>query len=127
MPNRRDFLRSTVVAGGALVAGLVPKWSRIDSPSAGGQLDILVLGGTGFIGPYLVRHAVSRGHRVTIFTRGRHTADLPDSVIHLEGDRNGKLQALEGKRWDVCVDDSANVADWVRQSASLLKDSVGRY
>jgi 2'-hydroxyisoflavone reductase len=90
-------------------------------------LDILVLGGTGFIGPHLVRYAVSRGHRVTIFTRGRHQADLPDAVIRLQGDRNGQLGALEGKRWSAVIDDSATNPAWVRQSAQLLKDAVGQY
>jgi 2'-hydroxyisoflavone reductase len=128
MQSRRDFLITTALAGGALATLRRAIALGGDGPaSAPDKLDILVLGGTGFIGPYFVRHAVARGHRVTIFTRGRHQADLPNSVIHLEGDRNGKLDALEGKRWDVCVDDSANVADWVRQSAMLLKDAVGRY
>jgi 2'-hydroxyisoflavone reductase len=129
MQTRREFLKSTAVAGGAWAVGVVPRFALVPNgvTAAPEPLDILVLGGTGFIGPYLVRYAVARGHRVTTFTRGRHTADLPDSVIHLEGDRNGKLQALEGKHWDVCIDDSANIADWVRQSAARLKDSVGRY
>ncbi len=129
MQTRREFLISAAVAGGALATGINP-FARPDAWHAGtaaAPLDILVLGGTGFIGPYLVRYAVARGHRVTIFTRGRHQADLPESVIHLEGDRNGKLQALEGKRWDAVVDDSANIADWVRQSTALLKNAAGRY
>ena len=129
MQSRREFLISSVVAGGALASGLVPRiaFAAAETGRAAKPLDILVLGGTGFIGPYFVRYAVGRGHRVTTFTRGRHVAELPDSVVHLQGDRNGQLQALEGKRWDACVDDSANVADWVRQSAALLKNSVRRY
>ena len=125
MQTRREFLFNVALAGGAIAA--FRAIASGDAAHAPDRLDILVLGGTGFIGPYFVRHAVARGHRVTIFTRGRHQADLPDSVIRLEGDRNGKLDALQGKTWDVCVDDSANVADWVRQSAALLKDAVGRY
>ena len=129
MQTRREFLISSALAGGALAIGLVPRiaLAGVETGRAAKPLDILVLGGTGFIGPYLVRYAVGRGHRVTTFTRGRHVADLPDSVVHLQGDRNGQLQALEGKQWDACVDDSANVADWVRQSAALLKNSVRRY
>jgi 2'-hydroxyisoflavone reductase len=96
-------------------------------PSAGAALEMLVLGGTGFIGPHLVRYAVARGHRVTIFTRGRHQAELPNGVTRLIGDRNGQLGALEGRRWDVVVDDSATNPDWVRQSAQLLKNAAGRY
>ncbi|MBI3568217.1 MAG: NAD-dependent epimerase/dehydratase family protein [Gemmatimonadetes bacterium] len=129
MPTRRTFLISSAVTGGAVLSGFRPFVgpAGVAQERAIAPLDLLVLGGTGFIGPYLVRYAVARGHRVTIFTRGRHQADLPESVMRLEGDRNGKLQALEGKRWDAVVDDSANVADWVRQSTELLKDSAGRY
>jgi 2'-hydroxyisoflavone reductase len=88
---------------------------------------MLILGGTGYIGPHLVKHAIARGHEVTIFTRGRRDPELPESVIRLQGDRDGKLQALEGKKWDVVIDDSATNPDWVRQSTELLKGNVGRY
>lgn len=91
------------------------------------KLSLLVLGGTGFIGPHLVRHAVSRGHKVSIFTRGRREADLPAEVERLIGDRNGQLGALEGRKWDFVVDDSATNPDWVRQSTALLKGNVGSY
>jgi 2'-hydroxyisoflavone reductase len=132
MIARRDFLKTTAIAAGALVAG---DGCSVRSSAAQTEklrprakpLDILVLGGTGFIGPHLVRYAVSRGHRITIFTRGRHTADLPESVIHLEGDRNGQLDALRGKRWDAVVDDSTTNPKWVHDSAALLRDSVGQY
>jgi 2'-hydroxyisoflavone reductase len=132
MSNRRDFLKITAVMGGAIFTGITPALttrtragrSPRRSPP---KLDILVLGGTGFIGPHLVRYAVSRGHRVTIFTRGRREADLPAEVIRLTGDRNGQLGALEGKRWDAVVDDSATNPDWVKQSTQLLKNAVGQY
>ncbi|MBK7825755.1 NAD-dependent epimerase/dehydratase family protein [Nannocystis sp.] len=89
--------------------------------------ELLVLGGTGFIGPHLVRHAVARGHRVTIFTRGRREAELPAGVTRLIGDRDGKLGALEGRRFDAVIDDSATRPAWVQMSTQLLKGSVGRY
>jgi len=123
MMKRRDLLKTTSLAGGALALGGAPAWA-LTQPA---PLDILILGGTGFIGPHLVRHAVSRGHRVTIFTRGRREADLPSSVIRLVGDRNGQLDALRGKRWDVVFDDSATNPDWVKQSTELLRDAVGMY
>lgn len=129
MQSRRSFLVSSAVAGGTLLTGFRPFVGPAgvhDAPAAA-PLDLLILGGTGFIGPHLVRHAVARGHRVTIFTRGRRQPELPASIERLVGDRNGQLQALEGKRWDVVIDDSGNVADWVRQSTALLKDAVGRY
>ncbi|MEP6617775.1 MAG: NAD-dependent epimerase/dehydratase family protein [bacterium] len=131
MTTRREFLKTGAIAGGALLIGtdaLVAQALRNHEVSrASAKLDLLILGGTGFIGPHLVRLAVSRGHRVTIFTRGRHDAELPADIIRLQGDRNGDLKSLEGKKWDAVVDDSATNPDWVRQSAQLLKDSVGRY
>ena len=131
MSNRRDFLKSTATAGGVLLAGGLPTLARAAStlatPRAPAPLSILVLGGTGFIGPHLVNHAVARGHKVTIFTRGRHDAEIPESVVRLVGDRNGQLNALEGKKWDAVIDDSATNPDWVKQSTELLRGNVGRY
>jgi len=128
MTTRRDFLKTT--ARGALLVGGTPVLARVGAlaeQSRVAALDILVLGGTGFIGPHLVRHAVARGHRVTIFTRGRHDAELPDNVARLVGDRNGQLDALKGKRWDAVIDDSATNPDWVAMSTELLKDATGAY
>lgn len=48
---------------------------------------ILVLGGTRFIGPAVVRRLDATGHRVTVFHRGQTEADLPPGVAHLHGDR----------------------------------------
>jgi 2'-hydroxyisoflavone reductase len=128
MTSRRDFLKTT--AGSALLAGISPTLAHaaleIDQAHAA-PLDILVLGGTGFIGPHLVRRAVSRGHRITIFTRGRHDADLPDNVARLIGDRNGQLDALKGKHWDAVIDDSATNPSWVTMSTELLADATGAY
>ena len=48
---------------------------------------VLVLGGTGFIGPHIVRRPLAHGHHVTVFCRGSTVADLPDGVRVLVGDR----------------------------------------
>lgn len=129
--GRRQFLRAGAIAGGAVLlhalSGLPRTAASLAAPAAPAPLDLLVLGGTGFIGPHLVRLAVSRGHTVSIFTRGRRSADLPDSVIRLTGDRSGDLLALAGKRWDAVIDDSATKPDWVRLSTTLLAESVDRY
>lgn len=126
MSSRRDFLKTTAALSGGLLLGSRHVLGQPEPLQAKG-LDILVLGGTGFIGPHLVRHAVSRGHRVTIFTRGRRDAELPSSVIRLIGDRNGQLGALEGKKWDAVIDDSATNPEWVKQSTKLLNGAVGTY
>jgi 2'-hydroxyisoflavone reductase len=74
----------------------------------------------------MVRYAVERGHEVTIFTRGRTEADIPD-VEHLVGDRADDLSALEGRRWDVVLDNNARDYRWVELSTGLLRDSADHY
>ena len=88
---------------------------------------ILILGGTGFIGPYVVRRAMSRGHEVTIFNRGQTNVHLFPEVERLVGDRNSDLSALEGRRWDAVVDNSGYNANQLRLSVDLLKDATGQY
>jgi 2'-hydroxyisoflavone reductase len=131
MTTRRTFLKAAAAAGGALIAGLPPALARAEALAsvvrAPKPLRILVLGGTGFIGPHQVRYAVSRGHKVSTFTRGNRTPELPASVEQLQGDRNGKLDALKGRTWDVVIDSQATNPEWVRQSTALLKGSAKKY
>jgi 2'-hydroxyisoflavone reductase len=87
---------------------------------------LLILGGSGFIGPPMVRYAVERGHEVTIFTRGRSDVELPD-VERLVGDRSGDLNALRGRTWDVVLDNNARDYRWVKLTTKLLKDAAEQY
>lgn len=120
--SRRTFL-ATSAAGVAAAAITRPAIAKADKP-----LRILILGGTGFIGPNQVRYAIERGHKVTVFNRGKtNPGVLPDSVEHLEGDRNGKLDALKGRSWDAVIDNPSTLPRWVREAAQLLKDSAGHY
>src|SRR3989440_5510729 len=89
---------------------------------------ILILGGTGFTGPYQVRYALSRGHKVTTFNRGKsHPGELPAEVEQLTGDRNGQLDALKNRKWDVVIDNPTTLPAWVRDAAQVLKGNVERY
>ena len=139
--DRRDFLRSACVVGGGLAVGrgsLLAATPGSDATSARAEATpgsspfpvapkrLLILGGTGFIGPSMVRYAVERGHEVTIFTRGRSEADIPD-VEHLIGDRTGDLSALEGRTWDVVLDNNARDYRWVELSTDLLRGSAEHY
>ena len=135
-PPRRTFLKTA--AAGAIGLGAVPNLlaacaSGTRSAAGGGDAKpapkrILILGGTGFIGPHQVRYAVARGHKVTIFNRGKTNPGLFGAEVEkLEGDRNGKLDALKGREWDVVIDNPATLPRWVRDSAQLLKDSAKQY
>jgi 2'-hydroxyisoflavone reductase len=88
---------------------------------------ILVLGGTNFLGPHVVRAAQARGHVVTLFNRGKTHAELFPDVEKLRGDRDGQLQALRGRAWDAVVDTSGFVPRIVKMSAELLAAEVGQY
>jgi 2'-hydroxyisoflavone reductase len=90
-------------------------------------LRLLILGGTGFTGPFQVQYAVSRGHTVTVFNRGQRQADLPAAVEHLIGDRNDNLKSLEGREWDVVIDNPTMLPNWVRLSGELLQNAAKQY
>ena len=96
-------------------------------------LDILFLGGTGFLGPYQVEHALARGHRVTLFNRGKSAPGLyRDQAEILIGNRDTNiapgLAALQGaRRWDIVIDNSGYVPRHVRDAIDLLKGRFDRY
>lgn len=90
-------------------------------------MDILILGGTQFIGRHLIEAAQARGHRVTLFNRGRTNPELYPQVDKLRGDRDGALDTLRGRAWDAVIDTSGYVPRVVRQSAELLRGAAGRY
>jgi 2'-hydroxyisoflavone reductase len=127
MATRREFITITAGALAARAAGL-----QAAVTPAGSSLDILVLGGTGFLGPHQINHALARGHRVTMFNRGTNAGMFGDAVEELVGDRDSRkgkgLSALEGDRmWDVVIDNSGYVPRHVRDSVELLKDRCRRY
>lgn len=137
--TRRDFIRASVAAGGTLALGGNSGLCESSSPAGlalsasrpGAPLDILILGGTSFLGPHQIRYALERGHSVSTFTRGRTPpslfAELFDDVEQLIGDRAENLEALRSRSWDVVIDNSGARTQWTRDSAELLKDSVGTY
>jgi 2'-hydroxyisoflavone reductase len=90
-------------------------------------MQLLVLGGTKFLGRHVVEAALARGDEVTIFTRGQTNPDLFPEVERLRGDRDGDLGALAGRSWDAVIDPSCYVPRVARQSGELLRDNVGRY
>jgi len=124
--SRRDFVQASVIIGGGLYLGLTGCSGEEEAlPVA--PLRILILGGTGFIGPHQVEYALGRGHTVTLFNRGVTNPDLFPEVENLIGDRNDNLESLKGREWDVVIDNPSMDPAWVRLSAEVLKDSVQQY
>lgn len=145
MPHdRRTFLRLSALAGGAVALGGTglsasdrSSWGfgeepglrgLPDVPAAPRSLRLLILGGTGFTGPYQVRYAVARGHHVTVFNRGRTDTELPPEVEQLTGDRNlGEVDALRAGTWDAVLDNPTTLPFWVRDAAGVLHDRADQY
>jgi 2'-hydroxyisoflavone reductase len=151
--RRRDVLRGAL-AGAALaavpvsLAGCAQPRADAGHPTAtatpAAKKKILILGGTGFLGPKTIASALARGHEVTIFNRGRREKIQPLElkVEHLYGNRDpdlpaeddrgpdGKLvtpdagprglEQLVGRRWDVVIDNSGYYPRMVSASARLL-------
>lgn len=121
-PRRRHWLSAGLAA--AATTGL---WPGLAS-AATRPLNILILGGTGFTGPHQVRYALERGHKVTLFNRGRRPKEWPAAVEELTGDRDtNDYESLKGRTWDVCIDNPTSVPHWVRDAAAVLKGNVGQY
>lgn len=122
MSTRRQFIAASL---GAAALGFARPDDAFSQSKDG--LDILVLGGTGFIGPHFVRHALERGHQVTLFNRGRTNTHLFPEAEKLVGDRNDNLRALEGRRWDAVLDNSGYTPLQVGLSVALLKNACDQY
>jgi len=115
--SRRTFL-STLAAAPFLSAA--PQKKRI-----------LILGGTGFLGPATVNAAQARGHQLTLFNRGKTRPGLFPDVETLLGDRDPEkgegLNALRNRKWDAVIDNSGYFPRTVSASAKLLAPNVGQY
>ncbi len=88
-------------------------------------MNVLVLGGTRFVGRHIALALLAGGHRVTVLNRGCSPDALPDAVERLRGDRDAPaLEALADRVWDACVDVSGYTPRQVRASVGAR---VGRY
>ena len=115
--TRRSILRAGAGTALALAAGRLAAGE--EKPKT-----LLILGGTGFIGPHLTGQALAHGFKVTHFNRGRRDAEVA-GVETLLGDRKGELDALRGRRWDAVVDNTGYIPKFVKMSSDLLAPNTG--
>src|SRR5436305_11588234 len=124
--TRRNFIKVSAAAGGA--RGLGSRSAVSATEKAAKPLRSMILGGTGFTGPFQVHYALERGHKVTVFNRGKtHPGETPKEVEQLIGDRNGQLDALKNRKWDVVIDNPTMLPAWIRDAAQISKGNVERY
>jgi len=132
--SRRHFLQYSLTAASLLALGpqaLAGPDKKSPAPAKNKKKKILVLGGTGFLGPAFVTAAQARGHTLTLFNRGKTRPELFPNVEKLRGDRDPTkdegLKALQGRKWDVVLDNSGYYPRMVQASAELLAPNVGQY
>src|SRR5262245_13418087 len=137
MSNRRTFLKQTAAISGALglsplaklpLEAAVPR-PRPKPGRAPEPLNILILGGTGFTGPEQVEYAIARGHRVTLFNRGKTRPGLFKGRVaeELIGDLNSDTSALKDKKFDVVIDNPTTLPLWVKNAAKYLAGNTKHY
>ncbi|HSJ09762.1 MAG TPA: NAD-dependent epimerase/dehydratase family protein [Longimicrobiales bacterium] len=132
MTTRRAFLQNSAAAAVSLSLAGRARAAVVRTTPPSRRIRLLILGGTGFIGPHQVRYAVERGHDVAIFNRGRSAPGMFTGVEELIGDRAAnQYDALKGRTWDVVIDNSASAGptapQWVREAGAVLKDNVAQY
>jgi 2'-hydroxyisoflavone reductase len=118
--NRREILQLLAIATSAPLFG--QRANAAEKP-----LRVLILGGTGFIGPHTIEALRRSGHRITLFNNDKESAGKFPDLESLFGDRDGKIEALGGREWDVVIDNSGYVPRLVKLTADALKDRVGHY
>lgn len=90
-------------------------------------MDLLVLGGTRFVGRHLVELARIKGHHVTMFNRGQTGPALFPDLEQIHGDRDGGLGVLAGRSWDAVIDTCGYVPRLVADSARALRGLARHY
>lgn len=127
--TRRKFLGASLGMGLAPLVKINPRLKDVEKSAK--PLKILILGGTSFLGPHQIAYALDRGHKVSIFTRGKTVPkihkELFSQVESLVGDRENNLDALKNKKWDAVIDNSGRQTKWTKDTAELLVDNVGMY
>jgi 2'-hydroxyisoflavone reductase len=119
--DRRDVLKLGLgTAATALMFGRA-------SAAQDQALRVLILGGTGFIGPHFVEALRAAGHKVTLLNRGRRNPKLFPDVETLIGDRNGQMDAIRGRDWDVVIDNSGYTPKQVKLSTDILRGHAEHY
>ena len=126
--SRREFIKASALGVGFAATGLPAVSSAGERVrKAHKPLDILILGGAGYIGPHMVREALRRGHSVTLFNRGKTNNTLFPDLETIKGDRDNGLDGLKGRKWDAVIDNSGYVPRHVQDSARLLAPNISHY
>jgi nucleoside-diphosphate-sugar epimerase len=92
------------------------------------KLKLLVMGGTGFLGPHTVNAALAQGHQVTLFNRGKTNPGMFKQLESIKGDRNTEdINQLSGRYFDAVIDTSAYYPRSINMALEVLKENIKQY
>ncbi|MCF6136389.1 NAD-dependent epimerase/dehydratase family protein [Pseudalkalibacillus berkeleyi] len=89
-------------------------------------MNILVIGGTKFVGRHIVEAALLHGHRVTLFNRGTNREVFPELEL-IQGDRVKDANKIGGRKWDAVIDTCGYHPKTVRKTVKAIKDYTDIY
>ena len=98
--------------------------------SGGGTLNILVMGGTTFIGLRLVQRLLDEGYCVTIATRGRTRDPFKSHVRRIRferSDRGSMETAFSKSRFDIVFDQIGYAPDDIADACAVFSGKIGHY
>ena len=114
--KRRTLIKAIGSAG---VASTLPL--QVMGMPGKDKMKVLFMGGTGFIGPHMVRALLKAGHDVTLFNRGKTNSHLFPELSRIKGDRlTDDIRQLSGHQWDLIVDTSC----YIPRAVDMLMEAV---
>lgn len=126
--NRRKFLKDFSMVGAATFS--MP--FVLPNPIFAVKLNVLVLGGTNFLGPAIVNSLLDEGHNVTLFNRGITNPGLFPKLSKIKGDRKKGISGYQNlertkKIWDVVIDVWPQNPNFVKNALAILKDRAKHF
>jgi 2'-hydroxyisoflavone reductase len=89
-------------------------------------MDILIIGGTKFLGRFLVEEGLKRNHKLTLFNRGTNKEAF-SHVEQIHGNRNADIELLKDRKWDAVIDTCGYLPQSVDKSVGVLGENIGQY
>jgi 2'-hydroxyisoflavone reductase len=89
-------------------------------------MKILIIGGTKFLGRFLVEEGIKRNHEITLFNRGTNKEEFLH-VEQIHGNRNTDIELLKNRQWDAVIDTCGYLPKSVEKSVKVLGENIAQY
>lgn len=89
-------------------------------------MKILIIGGTKFLGRFLVEEGLKRNHEMTLFNRGNNKEEF-SHVEQIHGNRNQDMELLKNRKWDAVIDTCGYLPQSVEKSVEVLRENIDQY